>query len=70
MLTNLRSKKDIDISCNIIQGNLRNTLGEISITLNFDLNMYLTRNEAELIMAALRRAIFILDFEDKTGEEE
>lgn len=71
MITNMRNKQSIgDIQCSTVRGDLREFLGDISLTLHFDLNMYLSRNEAELIVAALKRAIAELTFGDKSEEEE
>ena len=70
MITNMRNKQGIgDIRCSTVRGDLREFLGDISLTLHFDLNMYLTRVEAELIVAALKRAIAELTFEGKAGED-
>lgn len=69
MITNLRNKSDIDIRCSTVQGDIRKYLGDIGLTLHPDLTMYLSRDEAELIVAALKRALTELSFEGKAEEE-
>ena len=70
MITSGTSKYTAKISARTVLNDQRRWVGEISLHLSDDLSLYLYKDEADQIVAALKRALTELSFERKTEEEE